>query len=297
MYRNQINEMAVFAAVAQHHGFRAAAQELKLTPAAVSEAIQRFENKLGVRLFDRSTRAVSLTGPGEFLFRHCQEPLRQLEEILLQVRDQAQTLSGTLTITAPQRAGQFFLDKLIIDYVKQFPDVKVELFYDDRKVDLAAAGVDIAIRSQTLLDEHTHAFPISPKIPMIVLGSKKYLDERGEPKHPNDLVNHDGICFARGNAEHLVSWEFKSAAGLYSVMPKPRIIVNDFPSMFAYCEAGLGLCYTLEESDVSLVEQNRLTPILTQHTAVFPPYSINYLSKRHMPRRVRAFLDLAKNSR
>ena len=172
MYRNQINEMAIFAAVAKHQGFRAAAQELKLTPAAVSEAIQRFENKLGVRLFDRSTRAVSLTGPGEYLFSNCQEPLRQLEEVLYQVRDQAQTLKGTLKITAPQRAGQFFLDELIIAYTKLYPEVKVELFYNDRKVDLAAAGVDIAIRSQILLDEHTHAVPISPKIPMIVLGSQ-----------------------------------------------------------------------------------------------------------------------------
>ena len=151
MNRRHFGDIRVFLEVARQGGFRAAAEQLQQAPASVSEAVQRFEDRLGVRLFERSTRSVSLTPIGQQLYERSLPAVAELEEALLAIDEEKDKVTGTLRLSAPYSAGPFFLDDLIAEFSVQFPEVDVELIYDDNKVDLISSGFDAAIRSNTLL--------------------------------------------------------------------------------------------------------------------------------------------------
>lgn len=294
MQRSQLSDITVFVEVARSNGFRAAAERLKLGPGSVSEAVQRLEDRLGVRLFERTTRSVALTHLGERLYRQCVPALSELESALHGLDEETDKVAGTLRLTAPRSAGLFFLDALIARYAAAYPDVSVELIYDDQKVDLVASRIDAAIRSHMLLEQDTHAVAIGPKLGMSLVASPAYLDRRGIPRAPGDLGAHDGICFAFGSSDRLAPWTFRGDAGEFSVMPRPRMIVNDLASMLQFAEAGLGLAYLYAETARHLVEGGKLVCLLGGQIPSLQRYTVNYLSKRHMPARLRAFIDSAK---
>ncbi|MEM7136108.1 MAG: LysR family transcriptional regulator [Myxococcota bacterium] len=294
MQRNHLSDMAVFVEVARSNGFRAAADRLKLRPASISEAVQRFEDRLGVRLFERSTRSVALTAIGEKLYERSLPAIRDLESAMAELHEYQDTVSGTLRLTAPYSAGPFFLDTLITRFGNRYPAVNVELIYNDRKVDLIETRIDAAIRSQTLLEPETHAIAVGPTLEMTIVASKAYLDRRGVPQNPDDLLEHDGICFAFGDATRIAPWNFESDDGHYAAMPKPRIVVNDLASLIRYAEAGLGLAYVYAKPATPGIESGRLVEVLADRVPSLPRYSLNYRTKRHMTRRLRAFIEMAK---
>lgn len=294
MQRNQLSDMSVFVEVARANGFRAAAQNLKLGAGSVSEAVQRFEDRLGVRLFDRTTRKIALTPTGQQLYQRSLPAINDLEDAVRELNEKQNTVAGTLRLSAPRSSGPFFLDTLLGNYATAYPDVDIELIYDDRKVDLVSSGVDAAIRSQHLLEQDTHAVSIGPDLAMTIVGSPAYLDRKGHPDNPSDLLDHDGICFSFGGSGQLAPWLFDGADGTFSAMPKPRMIVNDLLSILNYAEAGLGLAYIYLVPAQPAIAAGRLTTVLDGQVPSLPRYTVNYLSKRHMPARLRAFIDMAK---
>ena len=231
---------------------------------------------------------------GERLYRQCLPALADLESALHGLDEEKDKVAGTLRLTAPRSAGLFFLDALIARYAAAYPDVSVALIYDDQKVDLVASRIDAAIRSHTLLEQDTHAVAIGPELGMSLVASRAYLDRCGTPKAPGDLSTHDGICFAFGSSDRLAPWTFQGDAGEFSVMPRPRMIVNDLASMLQFAEAGLGLAYLYAETARHLVESGKLICLLEGQIPSLQRYTVNYLSKRHMPARLRAFIDFAK---
>ncbi len=297
MERHQLSDMSVFVEVARARGFRAAASALNLGAGSVSEAVQRFEYRLGVRLFERSTRSVALTAAGQRLYEQSLPAIADLESAVRELKDSKDAVSGNLRLSAPRTAGRFFLDKLIEDYALKFPDVKIELIYDDSKVDLVASGVDAAIRSATMLEQDSHAIPIGPHLDMAVVASPEYLRRSGKPSLPEEVLSHDGICFAFDQTGQLAPWNFTSKQGVVTIMPKPRIVANDLQSMLGFAQAGLGLAYVYAESAKDLIADARLIHLFKRETPSLPRYSINYRSKRLMPARLREFIDLAKASK
>ncbi|MEM8813567.1 MAG: LysR family transcriptional regulator [Pseudomonadota bacterium] len=294
MKRNQLSDISVFVEVARASGFRAAADRLKLKAGSVSDAIQRFEDRLGVRLFERSTRSVVLTPIGERLYHRSLPAIRDLEAAVQELNEFRDTISGTLRLSAPYSAGQFFLDDLVARFAARHPDISVELIYNDRKIDLIESRIDAAIRAQTLLEPETHAVPVGPELKMSVVASPAYLDRRGVPGSPHELMEHDCICFAFGDADNLAPWTFDGTDGLYSVRPRPRMIANDLRSLLSYAEAGLGLAYVYSQTAAQPIGEGRLLEVLVGQVPALPRYSLNYLTKRHMTRRLRAFIDMAK---
>lgn len=295
MKRNQLSDMSVFVEVARANGFRSAAEKLMLKPGSVSEAIKRFEDRVGVRLFERTTRAVALTPAGEQLYRRSLPAITDLEAAVRELVEHKDAVAGTLRLSAPYATGPFFLDKLVAKYAATYPEVNVELIYDDSKVDLVDTGIDAAIRSNLLLKPETHAVPIGPSLRMVLVASKGYLDRNGVPSAPVDLTNHDGICFAIGDGNKLAPWVFGSDEGQFTVMPKPRLMVNDLVSLMTYAKEGLGITYVYEEIARSEIEAGNLVSVLNGLIPPLPTYSLNYLTKKNMPRRLRAFIDLAKS--
>ncbi|MEY8834063.1 LysR family transcriptional regulator [Phaeobacter italicus] len=294
MRRNELSDVSIFVAVAQENGFRAAADKLKLGAGSVSEAVQRFEDRLGVRLIDRSTRAIALTKAGELLYRRSLPAINDLETALKDVHDLNEGLSGTVRLTAPTVAGRLFLDDLITGFAKEHPAIAIELIYDEAKVDLVTSGIDAAIRAETLLDPDTYAFPIGPTQQMTIVASPDYLAESPPLEEPADVAVHSGVCFAIAGADKLAPWVFAGTDGPYSVMPHPKIVTNNVTSILESAKAGLGLAYIFASSVESSLADGRLVQVLEGQTAALPRFSLNYLSKRNMPPRVKAFVDYAK---
>ncbi|WP_299699085.1 LysR family transcriptional regulator [uncultured Tateyamaria sp.] len=294
MSRNSFGDIRVFVEVARRGGFRAAAEHLNQAPASVSEAIQRFEDRLGVRLFERSTRAVALTPIGEQFYERSLPAVTDLEGAINALDEEKGKVSGTLRISAPYSAGPFFLDDLIARFAAAYPTVQTEVIYDDKKVDLLTSGIDAAIRSQTMMAPDTHAVPVGPELNMTILAARSYLEQRGTPMHPSDVMEHDTICYAFGQGDRLAPWGFKGPDGSFVVQPKPRLVANDMRSLLHYASQGLGLAYVYREIAAPYMANHDLIEVLRSHLAPMPRYSINYQSKRHMTRRLRAFIDLAK---
>lgn len=297
MQHTNLNDLSVFVEVARANGFRAAADNLNLGAGSVSETIKRIETRLGVRLIERTTRKISLTTAGERLFKRSVNALADLASALDDVGEDQQTVTGTLRLSAPRSSSPFFLDEVIARFGKNFPEVRVEVMYDDEKVDLVTAGVDAVIRSQTLLEKETHALEIGPEIEMALVASPDYLERMGTPKKPADLTHHDGICFAFGRADSLAPWTFVEGKNApYAVPPKPRMIVNDLVSMINFAKAGLGLAYVYKKPAEPDIHSGELITLFDRKVPALPRYTINYLTKRHMPARLRAFIELAKQT-
>lgn len=304
MKRSQLNDMSVFVEVARLNGFRAAAKKLGMSAGSVSEAIQRFENRLGVRLIDRTTRKIALTSVGLRLYKRSLLAIEDLESAVQEVNDYNSELGGTLVLSAPRSTGPLFLDKLLIRFLELYPDVSLKIIYDDQKIDLVTAEVDAVIRSQTLLEQDSHAIQIGPTLKTILVGSQSYLDRKGTPTSPSELVHHDGICFSFGDTNKLAPWLFEKSEpnqdqhkvekASYTVMPKPKVIVNDVLSLLNYAHAGAGLAYLYQEVAAPYIKDGSLKALFSDQLAPLPQYTINYLSKRNMPMRLRAFIELAK---
>lgn len=297
MKKNQLNDISIFVEVAQANGFRAAAEKLKVGASSVSEAIQRLEDRLGIRLIERTTRKISLTSAGKKLYQRSLPAIKEIEVAVNELNESEHDIAGTLKLTAPISSGPLFLDNLLTQYSVLYPDVQIELIYDDNKIDLVSTSIDAAIRSHTLLELDTHAIPVGPKLSLIMVASQEYLMKNGTPKTPKDILKHDGICYAFGRSGNLAPWQFIQDENIYTVMPKTKIKVNDMLSMLTYAQAGLGLAYLYKETAEPYIKSARLVSILPDKIPQLPSYTINYLSKRNMPARLRAFIELAAKER
>ncbi|ASJ71227.1 LysR family transcriptional regulator [Granulosicoccus antarcticus] len=297
MKNTNLNDVAVFVQVAQAKGFRAAADNLNLGAGSVSEAIQRLESQLGVRLIERTTRKMSLTSAGEMLYQRTLPSLTSLKNALNELGDSQDAVTGTLRLSAPRSSSPFFLDDVIAHYARLYPSVLVEVMYDDTRVDLVTSGVDAAIRSQTLIEQETHAVEIGPALDMVLVASPDYLERHGTPEKPSELTDHDGIRFGFGRADRLAPWTFKQGRkSPYDVTPRARMVVNDIVSMIKFSSAGLGLAYVYRKPAEPYIARKELVTLFDKQVPQLPRYTINYLTKRHMPARLRAFIDLAKSS-
>ncbi len=289
-----LNDVGVFVEVARANGFRAAAANLNLGVGSVSETIRRLEERLGVRLIERTTRKISLTAAGETLFQRSLPALKDLANALDEVGEEQQVISGTLRLSAPRSSSPFFLDDAISRYSVAYPSVNIEVMYDDNKVDLVTSGIDAAIRSKTLLQSGTYSMEVGPKLEMALVASPAYLQANGTPKKPSDLTAYDGIRFGFNRADRLAPWSFIEGKRSYLVTPKPRMIVNDLVSMINFAKAGLGLAYIYRKPVESLIDSGELVTLFDKSVPPLPHYTINYLTKRHMPARLKAFIDFIK---
>ncbi len=294
MERQQLSDLTIFAEVARANGFRAAASRLNLRAGSISEAVQRFEDRLGVRLFERSTRSVALTSAGERLYSRSLPALSDLEAAIQELDEAKDTIAGTLRLSAPYSAGPLFLDRLMAEFARAYPDVQVELIYDDTKVDLVTSGIDATIRSNTLLEQDTYAVPIGPDLKMALVASPHYLAEKGTPERPDDLLDHDGIFFAFGSSRNVAPWTFQEEGGSRVINPKRRLVINNLRSMVEFAASGLGLAYVYHEAARDALEHGTLVSLFEDMVPELPHYSLNYRTKRHMPSRLRAFIEFVK---
>lgn len=190
---SELDDLSAFAAVARAGGFREAARASRSSASALSEAVRRLEERMGVRLLNRTTRSVAPTEAGARLFERLAPALSELESALDAVNAFRDRPAGTLRLNVPANVARSVLPRIIVPFLQNFPDIRMEITAEDSFVDLLAAGADAGIRYDERLEQDMIAVPIGPRIQRFAAAaSPAYLDARGRPEHPRDLLEFIG---------------------------------------------------------------------------------------------------------
>jgi DNA-binding transcriptional LysR family regulator len=283
---DRIDNVAVFAEVAERGSFAEAARHLNRSPAAVTRAVAELEARLGVRLLSRTTRAVSITEPGQRFLAGARRVLADLTEIEQAAIGQGSAPRGELRLTAPIVFGRRHVLPLVTDFLEKFPEVSVRLMLLDRPADLVEDGFDAAIRIGSPADSSAIATRVGV-LRRIVVAAPAYLKRRGRPKTPRELAGHDTIAFL--GMDGMERWRF---AGGVEAPIKPRLIVNTAEASIDAAVAGFGITRVLSYQAVDALSGKSLIRILRDHEGGDIPVHVLYPDGRHPPPKLRAFLDL-----
>lgn len=289
-------DLAAFALVARHQGFRQAARSSGQSASALSEALRRLEQQLGIRLLERSTRSVTPTAAGVLLLARLRPALDDVSNALDVLNDLRDSPRGSLRLNVPVSAARFFLVPMVDQFLRAYPQIRVELVVDNNFVDVVASGCDAGIRYGERLEQDMIAIPIGPRTQRFaVAGSPSYLARRGVPAHPRELLQHDCLLgkFLSGA---IPPWEFERDGQKVSVEPGGPIVVTPTAFDFAVSMAiaGHGLVYLFEEWLQPHIDAGQLQPVLQDWAMPFPGPFLYYAGRRHLPAPLRAFIDFVQ---
>ena len=282
--------MEVFAVVADAGSLAAAAKRLRLSPAAVTRAIAALEDRLGVRLFNRTTRSLSLTEAGTRFLDSTRRLLSEVEEAEKAAAGATAIPSGHLTLTASVTFGRTDVAALVLDFLQEQPRVTASLLLLDRVVNLVEEGIDVAVRIAHLPDSTLVARRVGT-VRRVLVASPAYLAERGAPEKPDDLKRHDVIAFTGLLPGR--EWRLVDDGRDTAVVLSPRFEVNDAVAAIAGAERGDGITIALSYMVAGAIAQRRLIPVLDRFTPPAVPVQLVYPRARTMAAKVRAFLDFA----
>jgi DNA-binding transcriptional LysR family regulator len=287
---DRFHELRVFIAVAEAGGFAKAANALHSSPPAVTRAIAALEERLGVRLFNRTTRTVHLTEPGIRFLEDARRVLGDLETAEQDVRGEARLASGQLSITASVTFGRTLLQSIVADFIEAHPLVGVSMLLFDRVVDLVDEGFDVAVRIAHLPDSSLVSTQIG-EVRRMLVASPDYLAKRGTPREPRDLKTHAII----GHTTLLPSGEWRCIDGgrPARLTLRSRIETNDAHTNIALAEQGKGITVVLSYMVGDALRSGRLVPVLQGYAPPPVPVHLIYAQRRIIAPKVRAFIDFA----
>ncbi len=287
----RIDYLQTFVTVVRTRNFSAAAEILGVTPSAISKQISGLEERLGVRLLNRTTRSVSPTEAGILFHKHCENILESIDEAEKVVTDFDIAPRGRLRITCMSNFGRRELARILVDFSKEYPDISYELHISDRPIDIVKEGFDFAIRLGSQEDSRLIAKPIAEQR-IAVCASKAYLEKWGEPQKLEDLNNHRMLVVA--NAEYARSnWlrQFEKEHNFTFSNVERNLTVNDIDLVHEACLAGMGIAALPTYIADRQIKSGELVQLFTDVdipirtiTAVFP-------QNRYLANKSRAFLD------
>lgn len=288
---DRLDELAVLVAVIDHGSLAAAARRLRRSPPAVTRALAGLEQRVGVRLVERTTRRMSATEAGRAIAERARLLLNDYDAAVTGLADAP--LRGLLRITAPVQFGRRHVAPLVIGFLAAFPEMQIELVLNDRNLDLIDEGLDVAIRIGPLADSGLMARRVG-EVRRILVASPAYLAQRGTPKKPADLAAHDTILgTARAEASE---WRFGGPKRTIVVRLSPRLLVNDIEARLVGVRASQGIAQVLSYQVCDELEAGSLIRLLA--TFEPPPLPVHLVapSGGHKAPKVRAFLDYAADS-
>jgi DNA-binding transcriptional LysR family regulator len=282
---DRIEDIEVFAEVAGQGSFTAAARRLNRSPTAITRAVADLETRLGVRLLNRTTRAVSLTDAGERFLVGARRVLADLAEIEQAAAGLGVAPRGELSVTAPILFGRLHVLPIVTDFLNEFPDVTVRLMLLDRPVDLVEEGIDAAVRIGALADSSAIATRLG-HLHRVAVAAPDYLARRGMPERPDDLAGHDVIVFGGVGGQQ---WQFAGRA----VRAVPRLTVTTAEAAIDAATAGIGITRVFSYQAVDALARGAVARILVPHETEEIPVHLLYPGGAHRPPKLRAFIDHA----
>jgi DNA-binding transcriptional LysR family regulator len=295
-----LSDLTAFIAVARATGFRDAARGSGSSASALSEAVRRLEAQLGVRLLNRTTRSVAPTEAGARLLEQLGPALAEVDAALDVANRFRDKPAGTLKLNVPVSAVRLVLPAIVPAFLAAYPDIRLEILADDSFVDVLAAGCDAGIRYGERLEQDMIAVPIGPRTQRFATAAAPgYLDRRGRPKHPRDLLGHDCINgrFASGVVQ---VWEFERNGEIVRVEPKGPLLVSAGGATDLAVDAaiaGTGIMSLFEDWLHQHFESGALEPVLKSWWQQFPGPFLYYPGRRLVPAPLRAFVDFIKMRR
>jgi len=285
---DRIETMRAFVAVAQEGSFTAAGRRLGLSTKLVSKYVQQLESQLKTQLFNRTTRSVSLTDVGAAYLEHCRPILEQIDDLDSLVRERQGALAGQIRLTAPTGFGSTRLCEALAPFLRQNPDVELDMRLTDNRLSLVEEGLDLAIRIGSLKDSSLIARKLAD-MPLVLCASPDYLERHGRPQDPRALSTH--TCLVDGNSTGMNTWRFRSNGDEQVLKLNGSVRSNSPGALARMAMGGLGITiaplYAIEDA----LKEGRLEHVLPDFsTDTFGLYAL-YPPNRHLTRRVRALID------
>lgn len=291
---SQLDGLVAFVTVARHRGFTAAAGELGVSSPALSQAVRQLEQRLGVRLFHRTTRSVALTEAGEQFMARVGPAVGELFEATESMDSFRDSPRGLLRLNAGRVVAATVLRRLVPAFQKAHPEVQVEVFIDDGFTDIVAAGFDAGFRLGESVGKDMVALPFGPPMSVAVVGSPRYLRNRPAPKKVADLAAHELIRYRFNSSGQIYKWDFVVDGQPLSYETHGSYICNDSMAMVDAALDGLGLAYTFDLAVQEHLDKGRLVRVLERQSPRYPGFHIYFAGHRHIPPKLRRFIDFGQ---
>lgn len=293
MVRPSLNDLAAFAAVANHRSFRRAADVMGVSRSALSHAIIGLEGKLGVRLFNRTTRSVSLTQAGASLLARLDPVLQDLDRALDTLSEERGTPSGRLRINANKSGASILLAEVVPRFLDLYPDVELDLVSEGRLVDIVEQGFDAGVRLLEAVPQDMVAVTFGGEVRFIAVAAPSYLAGKAKPQTPDDLHAH--LCLRqRLPSGKRYRWEFAKRGAEIAVDVPGNLTLDDNDLLVQAAADGRGIAYVPEHFAKPLLEAGQLVTVLDDWCPTTPGLALYYPRSRHVPSPLRAFIDLLK---
>ena len=285
---DSLSGLAIFIQAAEHRSFTAAARRLLISPSAVGKAISRLEDRLGVRLFHRSTRSVRLTAEGTLLLERGRRIAGEVEAAEAELAATRGDLAGRLRVSAPLLEAQFF--DPVMRFMRLHPSITVDIDYSDRFVDIIEEGFDAVIRAGDVADSRLMSRVIGT-FQLGIVTSSTYLKGRTAPGHPDELIQHDCLLHRFATSGKFERWPLLEWSNEAEVQQRPRGVVNTMDPLIRMTEAGLGIaCLPLSVLRRQL-DSDSLVVILEKFTSHSWTLRLMWPTARHPSSRLRTFVE------
>jgi DNA-binding transcriptional LysR family regulator len=291
-----LRDLTAFAAVARLRNFRRAAREVGVAVSTLSERVRNLEERLGVRLLNRTTRSVATTAAGEQFLARIAPALADIVDATRDVGTLRGVVSGPLRINAPAPAMQLVMAPMLSEFLQRHPQVSLEIVDDPALIDIVGAGFDAGVRYEENLAKDMVAVSLGPKERYLLVASPDFLQGRGRPKSPQDLVGAPGIV-TKFPHRAVTPWEFEKAGRIVRVMPEARLVAAHPAMQLRAAIDGLGFYVTFEGYAREAIQAGKLKTLLEDWCPPFPGPLLYYPSRRQNPASLTAFVDFVKEFR
>lgn len=285
-----LQQIEILILIVKHGSFRQAARALNLSPPALTSAINHLEEKLGVRLLNRSTRSLSLTAVGEEFLNNMTPVMNDYRRVVDSLNYHRLTPEGVVKVNLPRIVLDLFFQRYFIAFKTAYPDVTLELFTTDRKVNIIESGFDAGIRYSRDVPKDMIAIPFGEKLSLIPVASPDYLRQAGAPDTPQSLINFRCVnrCFPSGEKYR---WEFISPDGdPGEVAVKGDLVVDSDTAMIQAAESGLGIAFVYQSLVSAQLNAGSLIRLLPSYRYPADHFCVYYPSRKHIPAPLRAFI-------
>ena len=294
MMRGTLAELEAVVAVAGRGGFRAAARDLGVSSSALSQQIASLEARLGVRLFNRTTRSVSLSSAGEQFVAEVTPALSAIRNAIDLADEHRAEPSGTLRINMAIGAARMVLEPYLLEYLNRYPQMSLEVVTEGALVDINAQGFDAGVRILEAVPPDMIAIPLGDTIRPAIVGSPAYFAGRDLPQVPADLMGHRCIR-ARMASGSIYRWEFEKRGQAFTLDVPGNLTLDESDLLLRAALNGVGLAYLNEWQVADAVAAGRLMHVLKDWTPPYPGLCLYYPGRRHLPAKMRAFIELIRD--
>ncbi len=294
MKRGNISDFVGFIAVANHRNFRRAALDLGVSASALSHSLRQLEERLNLRLLNRTTRSVALTEAGQRLFARLQPAFADITAAIDDLNTLRDTPTGTLRINAPIEAVRFVLIPLAARFLSAFPDITLDIVSDDSMTDVIAEGFDAGVRFSDRISQDMIAIALGPPMRFVVVAAPEYFAVRSMPSVPDELRNHVCIQYRYPSGQSY-RWEFERNGAAVEVEVSGPLILEDMDLIASAALTGVGIGYVFEQQALPHIQSGRLVRVLEDWSPPYPGFFLYYPSRRNPSYAMRTFVDFVRS--